>query len=183
MEEKELIEFMSFNYKTIKPLFVVEINDKFILAAYQGSISEFDILIRYRQKVDNQWSKIRTPKHIHWTVDVLIKMHAEPEKTKNFLKFLLDMWADTYPMKSNEDRKKVLDINYLIDLNREAFEKYKDLSKKGEYNVKFLILLAKLLMIQEKTNLEKAYMFKDLINALKSGKDIYKIVGIATHSK
>jgi hypothetical protein len=48
---------------------------------------------------------------------------------------------------------------------------------------KFLILLAKLLMIQEKTNLETAYMFRKLLEALKAGDDIFKIVSIATHNR
>jgi len=42
--------------------------------------------------------------------------------------------------------------------------------------------LAKLLMLQEKTNLETAYMFKKLLKALKSGEDIFKIVSIASHT-
>jgi hypothetical protein len=42
-------------------------------------------------------------------------------------------------------------------------------------------LLAELLMTQEKTNREDAYMFKELLKALESREDIYKIVSIATH--
>lgn len=183
MNITELTEYMTFNRdgEKIRPLFVAKINSEYILGAYQGSISQYDILIKYRQKIQNKWSRIRTPKHIHWAVDILIKMHADTEKTKDFLTFLLRMWQNTYPIKTEEDRKKALDIDLLIESNKEAFEKYEELSKKGEYNVKFLILLAKLLMIQEKTNLETAYMFENLIQALKSGKDIFKIVSIATH--
>jgi len=61
-------------------------------------------------------------------------------------------------------------------------EKYHLLNNKGEYSIKFLILLAKLLMMQEKTNKEDAYMFKNLLKALKEGKSIFKIVSIATHN-
>lgn len=181
MKENELIYFMSYKNKTVNPLFVTNINSQYILAAYRGSISEYDILIKYRQKINNNWSRIRTPKHIHWAVDILLKMHADTEKTKDFLNFLMKMWDNTFPIKNKLDRKKVLNINYLIESNKESFHKYKELSQKGEYSIKFLILLAKLLMIQEKTNLETAYMFKNLIQALKSGKDIFKIVSIATH--
>jgi len=183
MDNSELKEFMTFNKAgvKIKPLFVIKLNNEFILGAYQGSISKYDILIKYRQRVENKWSKIRTPKHIHWAVDVLIKMHSEKEKTIEFLAFLIEMWENTFPIKTEKDREKLLNINSLIESNKLAFEKYNELSNKGEYNIKFLILLAKLLMIQEKTNLETAYMFKNLIEALKSEKDIFKIVSIASY--
>ena len=180
-----LKEMMTFNKlkKKVEPLFVAEINGTFIIAAYQGALSEFDVLIKYRQKHSGKWSRIRTPKHIHWAVDILIKMHEEPDKTKEFLSYLLEVWENTVPLKDEDARKKILDINFLIKENEESFNKYKDLSKKGEYSIKFLILLAKLLMIQEKTNLETAYRFRNLINALKEGKDIFKIVSIATHNR
>jgi hypothetical protein len=183
MNEKELSQFMSFKKKGEKriPLFVSQINEKFIIAVYQGSFSKYDILIKYRQKNKYKWSRIRTPKHIHWAVDVLIKMHSDKEKTKQFLDFLIEIWNKTRPFKDDEERKKFLSINYLLESNKEELKNYEDLGEKGEYSIKFLILLAKLLMLQEKTNLETAYMFKKLLDSLKSGEDIFEIVSIATH--
>lgn len=183
MNEKELSQFMSFRKKGEKriPLFVSRINEKFIIAVYQGSFSKYDILIKYRQKNKDKWSRIRTPKHIHWAVDVLIKMHSDKEKTGQFLDFLIEIWNKTRPFKDDEERKKFLSINYLLESNKEEIKNYGDLGKKGEYSITFLILLAKLLMLQEKTNLETAYMFKKLLDSLKSGEDIFEIVSIATH--
>lgn len=182
MSEKELVQFMSFKKegKEKIPLFVTKVNDKFILAVYQGSLSKYDILIKYRQKDKDKWSRIRTPKHIHWAVDILIKLYADRDKTVQFLNFLVGIWDKTKPMKDDSERKKLLSIEYLVETNREGIKKYEDLGKKGEYSVKFLILLAKLLMLQEKTNLETAYMFKKLLNSLKSGEDIFEIVSIAS---
>lgn len=176
---------MSFRKKSnkIEPLFIIEINGSFIIAAYQGSLSKFDILIRYRQKHGIKWSNLRTPKHIHWAVDVIIKMHAQPEKTKEFLNYLLDLWAKTEPFKSEGERQKLLNEKFLIESNKDSFNKYAELSKKGEYSIKFLILLAILLMAQEKTNLPTAYMFKKLISELIEGKDIFRIVSTATHNR
>ena len=130
---------------------------------YQGEFSKYDILIKYRQKNKNKWSRIRTPKHIHWAVDILIKMHSDKEKTEQFLDFLIEVWDRTQPIKSDEERKRILSIEHLLETNREEIKKYEELGKKGEYSIKFLILLAKLLMLQEKTNLETAYMFKNLL--------------------
>ena len=51
----------------------------------------------------------------------------------------------------------------------------------GIYSIEFLFRLAFLLMIQEKTNREDAYMFKNLLKALLEQKDLFKIISIATH--
>jgi len=180
---EDLVDKMAFNKDGERkvPLFAERVNGKYIVAAYQGSLSEYDILIKYRQLENESWSRIRTPKHIHWAVDILIKMHENKEQTQSFLDFLVGVWVDTEPIRSTQARDQILDLEYLLEANSGEIEQYEELSEQGEYSVKFLILLAKLLMIQEKTNLETAYMFKNLLDALRSGQDIFKIVSIATH--
>lgn len=182
---EDLEKFMSFNKdgEKVRPLKVFEINGGFIVGVYQGSISKYDILIKYRQNVRDRWSRIRTPKHIHWTADILIKLYADREKTQEFLDFLINVWNQTKPFKNNEEREKFLSIENLLHVNQGEIEKYKILSLKGEYSIKFLILLAKLLMAQEKTNFETAYFFKKLLDALKVGEDIFNIISVATHSR
>ena len=167
-----------------KDLFkVFPVNGEYVLGVYQGSLSKYDLLIKYRQKENGKWSKIRTPKHIHWAVDILIKMSLEENKTKEFLEFLIDYWDNNVtPLTTEEDRISLLSDELLYDVNNEASQ-YPELVEKGEYSVKFLLLIAKLLMFQEKTNLDTAYMFKNLLEALKEGKDIFKIVSIATHNR
>lgn len=179
-KSNEPIPNMSFKRKgeIVYPLFVTTINDQFIVGVYQGSISPYDILIQYRQRTKKGWSNIRTPKHIHWAVDILIKMHSDREKTLEFLNFLLKIWENTKPIKSEEERTRLLNLESLLEIDPEDFKKFEELGKKGEYSIKFLILLARLLMLQEKTNLDTAYMFKNLLEALREGEDI---VSIATH--
>ena len=80
------------NVKGIEPLTIIEVNDTYILAVYQGSLSEYDLLIRYRQRdksTKSGWSRIRTPKHIHWAVDAIIKMQHNDKETKKFLHSML----------------------------------------------------------------------------------------------
>ena len=175
------------NVKGIEPLTIIEVNDTYILAVYQGSLSEYDLLIRYRQRdksTKSGWSRIRTPKHIHWAVDAIIKMQHNDEETKKFLEFLINLWdTQIQPLKNREERDLLLNVEKLKkEANIEA-NKYPQLANKGEYSIKFLYLIAKLLMVQEKTNLSNAYMFKNLLEALKVHKDIYKIVSIATHNR
>lgn len=173
--------------KGIEPLAIIEVNDTYILGVYQGSLSEYDLLLRYRQKDENTksgWSRIRTPKHIHWAVDAIIKMHHNDTETKKFLQFLIDLWDNHIkPLKSDAERNALLDVEQLLqEANLEA-KKYPSLANKGEYSIKFLYLIAKLLMIQEKTNFSTAYMFRNLLKALEEHKDIYKIVQVATHNR
>lgn len=173
--------------KGSEPLITIEINDSYILGVYQGALSDYDLLLRYRQKDSSSksgWSRIRTPKHIHWAVDAIIKMNHNSAETKKFLNFLIHQWDNQIkPLKSDKDRNSLLNVELLKkEANIEA-AKYPGLANKGEFSIKFLYLIAKLLMIQEKTNLSSAYMFRNLLKALEEHKDIYKIVAVATHNR
>lgn len=157
------------------------VNGSYMIGIYQGSISDFDILIKYRQLEDGVWSRIRTPKHIHWAVDILIKHYSDIGTTDKLLDFLLELWKKTTPIRTEEERTHLLKTDTLLEeVNIEA-AKYTALANQGEYSVKFLILLAKLLMVQEKTNRNDAYMFKNLLEQLREHKDIFKIVSTATY--
>ena len=163
-----------------EPLCVIPINGTYILGIYKGTLSDFDILLRYRQKEGEKWSRIRTPKHIHWAVDMLIKHYSEPHETDLLLDSLLKQWEQTVPLESKEAQEYLLSSERLLDdVNDEAM-KYNNLAGKGEYSVKFLILIAKLLMVQEKTNRHDAYMFKNLLEKLKEHRNIFEIVSTAT---
>lgn len=163
-----------------EPLCVIPINGTYILGIYKGVLSDFDILLKYRQKEEGKWSRIRTPKHIHWAVDMLIKHYSEPHETDLLLDSLLKQWEQTVPLESKEDQERLLSSERLLsDVNDEA-GKYNKLAGKGEYSVKFLILIAKLLMVQEKTNRHDAYMFKNLLEKLKEHRNIFEIVSTAT---
>ena len=166
--------------KGLEPLATININGTYILGIYQGSLSQFDILLRYRQKEAGKWSRIRTLKHIHWAVDMLIKHYSEPHETDMLLKSLLQKWEETAPLESKEAQETLLDPTTLLyEVNAEA-TKYVKLAGKGEYSVKFLILIAKLLMVQEKTNRHDAYMFKKLLERLKEHRNIFEILSTAT---
>lgn len=173
---------MSLSMQNTKNILLAEfpVNGKYLIGIYQGSLSEFDILIKYRQKENGKWSRIRTPKHIHWAVDILIKHYCDEKTTDKLLDFLLKLWDNTNPIKTKEEREILLNTNSLLDeVNKEAAN-YVSLANHGEYSIKFLILLAKLLMIQEKTNRNDAYMFKRLLEQLKDHSDIFRIVSTAT---
>lgn len=182
MEEDELKEFMIFRRKgeIKKPISVIKVNNDFILAIYKGRKGPADILIRYRQKLKNgKWSNIRTPKHIHWTVDILIKMFQEKHLTRQFLDELMEIWEkEIHPLRQ-EERDRI-ELTELLNYDKDTLERFKELSKYGEYNVKFLLLLAKLLMFQEKTNYPEGKIFQTMLKKLKEGEDIFSILQTAT---
>jgi hypothetical protein len=166
-----------------EPLITLPVNGKYLLGVYQGSLSEFDLLLKYRHRgEDGSWSRIRTPKHIHWAVDLLIKLYTDEGAATDFLDFLIGYWNNVEPLRSEADRAHLLNTEVLLaEVNEEA-ARYEDLSAKGEYSAKFLILVAKLLMVQEKTNRTDAYMFGQVLEALRDGRDIFGIVSAATYS-
>ena len=168
--------------KTLVPLAVFAVNARFRLAVYQGQISAQDIVIKYKQKSpDGEWSRLRTPKHIHWAVDIILKMHADKAQTQAFLDFLIRLWNDTQGWQNAQVRSRALSVPALLADCRRELQQFEDLGSKGEYSIRFLILLAKLLMLQEKTNRQDAYFFRNLLEALKQGEDIFRIVSTATH--
>ncbi|MCX8010683.1 MAG: hypothetical protein N3A61_05980, partial [Ignavibacteria bacterium] len=61
-------------------------------------------------------------------------------------------------MKSDKDRNTLLNVELLKNEANIEAANYPGLANKGEFSIKFLYLIAKLLMIQEKTNLSSAYM-------------------------
>ncbi len=176
-------EFMSVRNKTL--LKVIPINNSFILGIYQGGLSDYDLLIKFRQRSETSqsgWSRIRTPKHIHWTVDLLIKMSHYPEIAQDFLDFLITIWNNTSPNTNEEERNASLQIDNFIRDNIEEINRFLDLNTKGEYSINFLIILSKLLMQQEKNNNSDAYMFIQLLEKIRDGGDIFSVISKATHN-
>lgn len=53
----------------------------YIIYVFQGDLSQFDIVIKYKK----DGKRIRTPKHIHWVVDVLMKIQGNEDLTKKYL--------------------------------------------------------------------------------------------------
>ncbi len=172
----------SMKTKGIEPLYAMKVNGKYVIAIYQGKISQFDILIKYRQFENEKWSRIRAPKHIHWTVDMIVKLYQDEQTTKLFLNYLIDLWNETKGIVTKSDFENI-DIEKLYESLEDDIRQFRSLDTKGEYGVGFLILLAKLLMIQEKTNKEDAFMFGKILEKLKTGnKELFGLISVATHN-
>ena len=146
----------------------------YIIFVFQGNLSQFDIVIKYKK----DGKRIRTPKHIHWVVDILMKMQGNEEVTKKYLFAIQNCWNNCVPLSNNDfETLKALIKNGEKDIE---IEKYFDLNSFGEYDVEFLYVLMELLAVQEKTNREDAYMFGKIIEELlEADRDIFKIISTA----
>ncbi len=157
--KKAIIEFAFTNY---------------VIYVFQGSLSQYDIVIKYKK----DGTRIRTPKHIHWVVDILMKMQGNEILAKRYLQAIQNCWVSCVPLENNDyETLKALIEN---GENTIEIEQYFALNCFGEYDVEFLYVLMELLAVQEKTNRADAYMFGNIIEELlETDKDIFKIISTA----
>ncbi len=155
---------MRFKKKGVEHISLKEIKlpDGTIIGVFAGSRGHnpnHDILIRYQEN----GKRLRTPKHIHWVIDLLIKKEHNKELTLKFMKYLRDMYDRVEGFKSKEDRAKFI----IEETTPEKLKPFEELNKYGEYKVEFIGHLIELMIKMEKnTPPEKpARVFKELISS------------------
>jgi hypothetical protein len=155
----------------------ITLADGTIIGVFEGDRGynkDHDILIRYQENK----KRIRTPKHIHWVIDLLIKKEHNKELTLEFMKYLRKMYDKVDPFCSKEDRQKC----ELKQTAKDKLKPFEELNKYGEYKVDFIGHLIELMIKMEKnTPPEKpARVFKELIDSLIQEKEIFVVVSKAT---
>ena len=159
------------NGKDLTSIIDILFDNKYTIYVFQGSISQNDIIVKYQEK----GKRMRTPKHIHWAVDLLLKLQAERELTRSFIKEIKNEWENSQPLKNNDEKSLTTLVDNYIEIT-DAW-KYKELDGYGEYDIEFLIVLMVLLMTQEKTNRSDAYMFGKVLDSLLEDElDIFSIM-------
>ena len=155
------------------------LSDGRIIGVFQGARGEnpyLDIIVKYKDKYTK--GKIcRTPQHIHWAIDLLIKKEHNKELTKRFVSYLLNMWQKIEPFRDKEEQQKC-ELKYT---NPENLKEFEELNQYGEYSIEFIGHILELIMMQEKTGSAKAHMFKGVLEAIYKDKDIFSIVSKATY--
>ena len=155
------------------------LRDGTIIGVFQGSKGknpELDMVVKYKDKYTK--SVVRTPKHIHWVIDLLIKKEHNEKLTLEFINYLVDMYNKIEPFETKEDQQKC----ELKFTNPENLKQFEELNNYGQYSTEFIGHVIELLSIEEKTGFEGAFMFKGVLTALKEKKDIFSIVSSATHN-
>ena len=109
---------------------------------------------------------------------MLLKLQAERELTKAFIKQAKKEWKLSKPLKNNDKLTLTTLVDNCVEIT--DISKYEKLNEYGEYDVEFLVVLMGLLMTQEKTNRNDAYMFGKILDALLEDElDIFKIMSTA----
>ena len=160
---------------TIYSIIDIKLQDDLTLFVYPGSLSQNDIWLKYRKGN----SRVRTPKHIHWAVDLLIKKFLNKELTNSLLEVFQQCWDDVEGL-SARDADSIIS-SLAISQDAEHFQRFEPLNNLGFFKIDFLLHLMELLMLQEKTNNPNAYMFKSVLDGLLNSSDLYKIISTVTH--
>lgn len=157
-----------------------KLNDKrnAIVWVYQGSRGDqrnLDIKVKYWDNLSKTKSG-RTPKHIDWVIDILLKKEHNRELTLAFVKYLLDTYDRIEPFNTKDEQQKC-ELKYT---RADELKKFEPLNQYGQFSIEFLGCVMELLSIEEKTGSAKAHMFRDVINALLTSNDIFAITNTAT---
>ncbi len=154
------------------------LSNNVVIGVFQGSKGsnpDLDILIKYQEP----GKRVRTPKHIHWAIDLLIKKEHNKGLTSDFVKFLVGMWDQIEPFQNKYEQQKC-ELKFATSSNLSQFG---PLSQYGEYSVEFIVHIIELMMIMEKTGLDRAFMFKGVLDAILEDKDIFTVVSKATQTR
>ena len=156
-----------------KSIIDIEI-DEYLICVFEGRLSTFDILIKYRE--DD--SMFRTPKHMHWVIDLLLKRENKHKLTVKYVNYISKVaWENANELNRRDynEIKEIIEKSYC----EKDLTQFLELNKYGQYKVSFLTILLILLSVQEKTNNSKAYVLGNLLTKLSDKNiDIYSIVNL-----
>ncbi len=134
-----------------------------------GTKSSQDFIVRYKETN----KRTRTPKHIHIIVDLFAKRTGNRHLTNQFIEHIIsDIILQVQPVTSYPPRLQIF--------TPETAHRFQALDTFGEYSVEFLLIVAELLMLQEKTNYPAGTLNERLFRQLLEGADIFTIVSTAT---
>lgn len=156
------------------------LKDKTVIGVFQGSKGnkpELDIVVKFRDKFTSR-NRIRTPKHIHWVIDLLIKKEHNEDLTLEFINYLYNMYDKIEPFRNKEEQQKC-DLKLT---NEKQLQRFETLNQYGQYSIEFIGHVIELLTIEEKTGMDGAFMFKEVLKSLVKKEDIFSIVSSATHN-
>jgi len=155
----------------------IKLQDGTVIGVFEGNRGanpDHDILIKYQE----QGKRLRTPKHIHWVIDLLIKKEHNRKLTLDFMKYLRNMYDRVEGFKSKEDRQNCK----FKETTLEKLKPFEELNKYGEYKVEFIGHLIELMIKMEKNTPpdKPARVFKELMDSMIDEKEIFVVVSKAT---
>ena len=173
---------MNLSYKVrgkdirLDPLKTWDVSDGSKVAIYQGERShrpELDFIVKYRKED----TRLRTPSHTHWIVDLVIKGEVKKDLTLKFVDKLITIYDSVERFKTIEERD-----SYELIYRTQFMEEFKELDGIGALSVEFITILVELFSRCEKQS-DGAFMFRNMLELCKQylngEKDYYQIIGIS----
>lgn len=135
----------------------------------KGGKSEYNFKVQYQEPR----KRVRTPKHIHLIIDLYMKLTGNRSLTLQFVDHIIEqVILKLQPSRSNPPILQVFSPQHVT--------KFQPLDAYGEYSIEFLLVVAELVMIQEKTNYPDGVMNLNLFRRFRDEADIFSVVSAAT---
>lgn len=135
----------------------------------KGGKSQFNFKVQYQEPS----KAVRTPKHIHLIIDLYMKRTGNKQLTMGLVDHIINnIILKVQPSTTNPPKLQIF--------SPEQVAQFKELDRYGEYPIEFLLVVAELIMIQEKTNYPKGVLNLNLFKNFREEKDIFSVVSAAT---
>lgn len=86
------------NRNTEKSIMDIKIDNTYTIYVFKGSLSQNDIVVKYSK----DGKRMRTPKHIHWVIDMLLKEQKNHNDVIAFIKCMQKTWDEIIGLESND---------------------------------------------------------------------------------
>lgn len=94
----ELLEGIKYkNRNTEKSIMDIKIDNIYTIYVFKGTLSPNDIVIKYSKF----GRRMRTPKHIHWVIDMLLKEQKNHNDVITFIKCMQETWDEIVGLENN----------------------------------------------------------------------------------
>ena len=159
-----------------KSISVFETSDGTLIGIFQGSKGdnpELDFIVKFLSPGSKQ--RMRTPKNVHWVVDLLIRGNRNRNEAAALVDALIDCYERAEPFVSVEARAE-----YAPEEARKIAKQFAHLQDEGLLPVDFVSMVIELFSICEKASPREKKMFRELLGTVKSyfegKKDYYQVL-------
>lgn len=163
-----------------KSLQVFHLADGTLLGMFQGNRGDrpdLDFVIKFL--TPGPCKKLRTPKNLHWVVDILMIGKADPAGALKLTRSLLECYQGAQAFKSARARNA-----FQPEKAQKIAQEFQHLDKKGAVSVAFVTHIVELFSICEKASPRDTKMFENLLLVLvdyfDGRKDYYQVLNATT---
>jgi hypothetical protein len=144
-----------------------------IFQGTKGDNPDLDFIVKFLAPGRKQ--RLRTPKNVHWVVDLLIRGNSDRDQAAALVDALIQCYEKAEPFATIEER-----AGYAPEEARRIAEKFAHLKDDGLLPVEFVSMVIELFSICEKASPREKKMFRELLGTVKGyfegTKDYYQVL-------